>query len=674
MTNLFAPINPAEVCFDTHGTPESELFGDIYFSRDNGCAESHYVFIAGNQLAQRFHASRMQQHWVVAETGFGTGLNFLLCASVFLQHAPATAQLHFVSFEKFPLQANDLQRALAALFSTETALPVNSALLTQLAEKLQQHYPTFLGGCHRSVIHPRITLDLHFGDVLNTLPMWAQQHNGQVNAWFLDGFAPSKNPAMWQPALYRAIAVSMAPAATLATFTATGHVRRGLQAVGIAMQRVAGFGHKREMLVGSIHKLGMPLSPPQAPKVPQEISIIGDGIAAASLLYALRNAPQPLRLISAAPAPASGASGNPQGAVYPLLQADWTPTSDFYSRANDFAVRLYRQLAPEYCHFTGVQQLLYSSTSLPKIRAIISKNLYPQAIWQPCTQAQASASAGIPLPYPSVLLGRSGWVQPAPLVTAIINWVECYRSQHGLATHFHFNHAVSSLQPLQATLNTAWQVHSEKGSITSQHVIIAAGANSSALLPQPLVPIRPVRGQITQLQVPTEHPLQSLRQVICHSGYLTPTHNNHCCIGATFDKYHASANLKPSDDQENIAQQEQLLQFDFSSLTVAASRAGVRATTPDHLPLVGRVPYVNDCLHATPNHQSKAAVQQWQNLWLLSGLGARGLTSAPLAAEMIASELQQRPQPVTTALCAALAPSRFAERALKRGQSPLLKG
>ncbi|MCH8492328.1 MAG: bifunctional tRNA (5-methylaminomethyl-2-thiouridine)(34)-methyltransferase MnmD/FAD-dependent 5-carboxymethylaminomethyl-2-thiouridine(34) oxidoreductase MnmC [Idiomarina sp.] len=694
MTKMFSPIQPARVSFDTQGTPESALFGDIYFSRKNGIAESTYVFLEGNELSTRFSNSTRKDDsskvWVIAETGFGTGLNFLLTAALFLAHAPASARLHFVSFEKHPLQLNDLKHAISAFKSKG----VNH--LEALAEQLYARYPTFLPGLHRLHINSRITLDIHFGDVLEQLPSWAETNPRCVDAWFLDGFAPRKNPGMWQPELYRAIAISMATQATLATFTATGHVRRGLQRMGLTMHRRPGFGRKRDMLIGKIAKLAHPLKHTQAHALPfsvppgnatdkcepADITIVGDGIAAASLLYALRDNSQHIHLYSQASEPAAGASGNAQGAVYPLLQADWTPTSNFFSRANDYALTMYRDVAPHLCHISGVLQLLQNQQSLVKIRSIIGKELYPALIWQALTQAQGSHAAQFELPSPAVLMAKAGWVQPQLLVQQIFAFVQRYRLERELPLTVRFAARVKNLKPEKTTLSSAWlfdvvtpnSCANEQAIVTpmrTQQLILATGAETNTLLPQKLLPIRPVRGQITQLRVPEGHPLRLLQKVICHSGYITPVHNNSCCIGATFDKTSTTANYIEQDNESNVEQQVANLDIDFSELEIISGRAGVRATTPDHLPIVGRVPFyqsVDEVAGSTKAEFCAGGLQEWQNLWVLTGLGARGLTSAPLAAELLANLLENQPLPLHLPLVAALAPDRFAKRALIRKQ------
>ncbi|WP_174874559.1 tRNA (5-methylaminomethyl-2-thiouridine)(34)-methyltransferase MnmD [Vogesella oryzae] len=220
------------------GEPVSGDYGDVYFSRDSGIDETRHVFINNNLLPERFAALAEHAVFRIGETGFGTGLNFLVAWQVFLQYAPASARLAFVSTEKHPLSVADLQQALALW----------PALQHEAAQLLQQ-YAALPPGWHRFVLEGgRISLTLLVGDALDTLP----QLDACIDAWFLDGFAPSRNPDMWQPALFAQLARLSAPGATLATFThrRCGHENPAARftvepappaAAGSTVKRAAGF-------------------------------------------------------------------------------------------------------------------------------------------------------------------------------------------------------------------------------------------------------------------------------------------------------------------------------------------------------------------------------------------------------------------------------------------------
>ena len=233
-------IEHAKLNFDENGTPISSAFDDIYFSKHDGIAETEYVFIKHNQLQDRWPVISDQFH--IGETGFGTGLNFLV-AWQFLNQVNQTRnkplKLKFTSFEKYPVTQQDLRQALSAW-----------PQLKELADTLIQSYPVAFTDEHVITLQDGLVeLNLIIGDVnqrIKDLP--SLSGNDGIHAWFLDGFAPSKNPDMWTDNLYKNMARLSAPGATLATFTAAGAVRRGLQAVGFEVKKVKGFGHKREML------------------------------------------------------------------------------------------------------------------------------------------------------------------------------------------------------------------------------------------------------------------------------------------------------------------------------------------------------------------------------------------------------------------------------------------
>lgn len=215
--------------------PYSLDFDDVYYSSDDGLAETEYVFIQHNQLTERF--SKLQDtEFTIIETGFGTGLNFLCATQHFLAFAPTNAAFRFISIERYPLRADDLIKA-------NQTWPMFGELATQLHApytKLKEGINTF------HLCQNRIQLDLWIGDVSECLP----QIQTTADAWFLDGFTPAKNCDMWSETLFAEIAKLSKSDTTFATFTSAGQVRRQLQAVGFNVNKAPGFGKKREMLYG----------------------------------------------------------------------------------------------------------------------------------------------------------------------------------------------------------------------------------------------------------------------------------------------------------------------------------------------------------------------------------------------------------------------------------------
>jgi len=216
------------------GLPYSPAFDDVYFSSDDGLLETEYVFIQGNALISRWQLLAGNA-FTVLETGFGTGLNFLCACKAWLEYAPAHAVLHFTSVEKFPLSTPDMHKAL-----------LHWQTLQVIADELFAHYDTLLDTGTVSLFNNRVQLQVLFGDATACL----SGLDIKADTWFLDGFAPAKNPDMWQPALFTQMARLSNSGATFATFTSAGIVRRGLAAVGFTVIKKPGFGKKREMITG----------------------------------------------------------------------------------------------------------------------------------------------------------------------------------------------------------------------------------------------------------------------------------------------------------------------------------------------------------------------------------------------------------------------------------------
>ncbi|MSP86866.1 MAG: hypothetical protein EXR38_00905 [Methylotenera sp.] len=221
------------------GQPYASAFQDVYFSTDNGLLETEHVFLQGNHLARRWQTLQTQR-FTIAETGFGTGLNFLCAAKLWLATAPKEARLHFISVEKYPLSLAEISMALQLWPS-----------LMDLIEPFLAQYAHLLRGTSSMLFDHRVQLSLCIGDATTAYQSHAITPTKPViDAWFLDGFSPAKNPTMWQAALFEKMALLSNSKTTFATFTSAGAVRRALTQVGFAVIKQAGFGKKREMLCG----------------------------------------------------------------------------------------------------------------------------------------------------------------------------------------------------------------------------------------------------------------------------------------------------------------------------------------------------------------------------------------------------------------------------------------
>lgn len=215
--------------------PKSKQFDDVYFSVEDGLAESRFVFLERNNLPDGW---RGKDQFVICETGFGTGLNFLSAWKLFDETTSPQQRLDFISFEKYPLKVTEIEEYLAHWKG-------------EFGDRLQVllgNYPPLIPGFHNIILNEKITLTLIFDDVNDAIP----DLDAAVDAWFLDGFKPATNPGMWSEILFENMARLSHPGTRFSTFTAAGLVRRGLSAAGFDVEKVRGFGRKRDMTVGML--------------------------------------------------------------------------------------------------------------------------------------------------------------------------------------------------------------------------------------------------------------------------------------------------------------------------------------------------------------------------------------------------------------------------------------
>ncbi|ORM69405.1 bifunctional tRNA (5-methylaminomethyl-2-thiouridine)(34)-methyltransferase MnmD/FAD-dependent 5-carboxymethylaminomethyl-2-thiouridine(34) oxidoreductase MnmC [Pantoea rwandensis] len=663
-----SPVEHAQLNWNDQGTPVSRAFDDVYFSNDNGLEETRYVFLNGNQIPVRF-AEHSRDLFIVAESGFGTGLNFLTLWQAFDDfcnaHPHATLKrLHFISCEKFPLTQTDLVAAHA-----------HWPELAPWAEQLQQQWPQALPGCQRLLFNGgKVTLDLWLGDINALINTFDDSLHAQVDAWFLDGFAPAKNPEMWTPELFAAMARLARPGGTLATFTAAGFVRRGLQEAGFTVAKRKGFGHKREMLTGVMEQtIDLPHSQPwyaRPATSSQDVALVGGGLASAVLALALLRRGWKVSLYCADAAPALGASGNRQGALYPLLNQHDPALATFFPAAFTFARRLYDQLPVMFEHdWSGVLQLGWDSKSAEKITQMLNMGL-PHDIAYGVDQAQAQQLAGVDTRWGGIFYPHGGWLSPSQLTSNLLEYAQT------LGLRVHWLHRVTQLE----RRDDSWTLQfSDQPAVQHAQVVLANGHALLEIQQSKDLPVYPVAGQVSH--VPTTPMLGTLKTVLCYDGYLTPvspTFNTHC-VGASYHRGDTATAFRIDDQQENrqrlidcLPDAEWPLQVDVSD---NEARNGVRCATRDHLPMSGSAPDYEatlaqyaDLPEQRVRGENITEAPTYSGLFVLGALGSRGLCSAPLAAEVLAAQMSGEPQPLDTTTLSAMNPNRYWIRKLLKGK------
>ncbi len=626
-------ITPAEVRFQD-GILRAPAFNDVYHSADGGIAQSTSVFLGGNALPERW---LNRPDFQILETGFGIGLNFLVTWNAWRNTVlNPEARLHFVSFEKFPLNRNDLAQVLSP-FTT----------LSRLSEALVAAWPPLVAGFHQIRFEGgRVTLTLILGDIQETLPQLAMA----ADALFLDGFAPDKNPQMWDDWVIRHIARQMAYQGTLATWCAAGAVRRRLESHGFTVQRRPGFGRKRERLEARFDKIpeeafrrmvttarNPVLARIHHPVTQRRAIIVGAGIAGCLMAERLAQYGWQIDLFDRHAGPAEEASGNPVGILRPVLSRDDNPTSRL-SRAAFFQTlhtlhRLQARTGTIRHRQSGVLVLAQDEEQALLQRSVIAHQGYPQDYVRFLEPSEVVALCGIAVQWGGWHFPQGGWLDPGSLCAAALlagsPQIRC-----------HWNTDVSHIEK-----TGAWRALDARGQLLAEApvLILALGAHAQSLPQTAELPMTLFRGQITLV---THDPFPPQTPVLCQDGYVIPGLEEGLCVGATYESDQEAAPRQAST-LENLERLARLSPGWAPDPLTTLDRVGFRSVCRDRMPLVG-------------------ALGPQEGLYTTMGMGSRGLIWSSMAAELIAAELAGTPLPLEKDLIRAIAPARFSGSTIRQ--------
>tara|TARA_R110002073_G_scaffold2938_4_gene19380 strand:- start:155122 stop:157059 length:1938 start_codon:yes stop_codon:yes gene_type:complete len=639
----FSAIAPATITWP-NGEPFSSHFNTRYFCRTHGLAEAREVFVEGNALTKRFNELHNNQHFVIGETRFGAGLNFLVTAQAFLQHAADGARLHYVAAEAQPLSQADLAQALK-LWPT----------LEEFTTELITQYPSLTPGFHRQTLYAgRITLTLMFGDTHTMLA----QLPARVDAWFLDGFAPANDPLMWQASLFECMAQLSHAGTTIASNASEEYVQQGLAQVGFALSLLPCSTRNREIITGTwIEKAPYKDSsekerPHLSPQRSQRIAIIGAGLAGVTTAAALTQRGYQVQLFDRAGV-ASGASGNLAGVVYTTPSAHPTPQNRFYQSSYLYALKKFRAMQfpsnEQDGAITGVLQLAKNERLAEKALAALRSGLWPAEL---LSEPKINDTRPLKTPenerrtntHGALVLHQAGYIS-AP------QW--CGR----LVSHANLTIIGKNISQLSHLNNGSWQLTCDDASTASfDHVILANAAAALNLVSLPDLKLKNIRGQVSYVKKTSDS--EKWPYAICHAGYLTPAINGLHCVGATFDIEDSEPKPRDDDDRKNIEQLKEYLPKQWRDLggddiEIHSRRVGFRCQSTDFLPLVGSLADID---------------KKMSGLWLNIAHGSRGITGTPLSAEILACMINGEPLPIDHDMLAALAPVRFTLRQAKRNE------
>ena len=590
---MTVPLIPARLRFTEQGVPYSEAFDDVYHSAAGAVGQARHVFLDGNHLTERW-AERPR--FVILETGFGAGINFLATWQAWRRDARRPRRLHYVSIEKHPFSLADA----ASIFA---GLPE----LRSEAAELEARWPTLVPGAQRIELDAGgVVLTLFFADV-----SVARDLRLAADAFYLDGFAPAKNPDMWTAALMRSLARLAAPGATAATWSVAAAVRHALDETGFVVEKRPGFGEKKEMLIARYGKSGRAVSFPQK----RTATVVGAGLAGAAVCERLCARGWSVTLLERHAGPAREASGNHAGAFHPLVSPDDSVFARVTRAAFLASLQRWPGLAARWdpC---GVLQLARDEKEALSQRRSVAALAMPPDYAQLVTRDEASAHAGVQVAAGGLWFPRGGWVQPASLAEA-----QLFACRERLERRF------------SSEVNTLPK---------EENVILANGAEALRLHPLPHLRLRRVRGQVTYVPAGA---VDAPRAVVLRGGMVLPALDELCVVGATFDLEDEDPAPRVESHASNLERAARILPgFSFDPESVEG-RVAFRAVAPDRLPIAGRI--------SNEVHGAFA-------------YGSRGLLWSTLAADLIASDLEGEPLPIEGTLCDALSPGRFARRAARR--------
>lgn len=759
-----------------HQVPISQTFADVYYSMVDGLAESRYVFVEQNQLPERFDAlfrgyyppqlshddvaapcptqasERFTRPFTIAELGFGTGLNLLVTwalwrsiksqslakatsdnassDNVLFKHArfkhdasktsaeydsspsdqsqsKLKPRLHFISTEKYPLRRDDLIKSLAVWQQSDPALD-------PLISRLIEQYPVLIAGCHRLQLDDDVTLDLWLGDSADSLAKLDNSHGAHVDAWFLDGFAPSCNESLWAEQVFAQIRRLSCPNTTAATFSCAGVVKRGLKAAGFSPKKVRGFGRKREMLTAVMRAPDQPSEIPQKEssqkrinKEPAntdglEVVIIGAGIAGLMSAWSLANRGFHVRLLDKI-SPLAGASGNPRALLAPKM----TPIHH----------------AHEHLHTIGY---LYSSRFYPDLDQTSTSN--SAAIFEPTATLDLLNKANIDtaqiadypdemaLTLPSIdakqrtnltkldlsdhlYLPLSGLINPYALANRILAHPLIHFEQRDIIKIVDNNNTeqgadLGQSSPLNPPINAKHKVtlHCQDGSKLQADTVIIAAAYHSHLLDERIFDFRKIRGQLSWF-TPTPQQLAGLPKLpLKYNGYCAPFVSTDAVsssdgsdsetspsalsapnvvqflLGASFVRNDTDTTIRQTEHESNreklLATLPELTAVVPSDTATWQGRVGIRAQTPDYHPLVGALMDQNSFKQPQANNEVDNMIDDTvthipnANIWTLSGMGSKGFAFAPICAEALADMMTGSFAPFSAQMLAHLSPNR----------------
>lgn len=636
-----------------NGTPVSREFNDIYFSPENGLEETRHVFLKGNRLEERLISSEAHHTFSILELGFGTGLNFFTTWQLWRNCKNKSKQkvLRFTSFEKYPLERDDIRKAISAF-------PELSEQLELFLEK----YKLLVPGCNTFLFEKEnLILNLWIGDAIQLLP----ETSGKFDTFFLDGFAPAKNPELWGENISLQLKRLSNKNARLATFTVARSVKDCLNGAGFTLSKIPGYGRKREMLIGVYESEPVADVNPipflrriSASKIPEKVSVLGAGLAGASIARAL--AWRGIQVEVWDDHNALRASSVPMAVSHPHITKGETPTSLWTLRCLGNSIRRYSDLLPEDSYqISGTLQL--SGEDLPWAR--LEGGVKSHSLSKELAELKPELGENFSEEAKGIYYPSGFWTDTPVLIEKLLDHPNILLKQ-GKVESISFE-------------QEEWTLFSEnKETLSKTEVLILANSFGIESLLQDLweespFSLRSVRGQLEILEDPN---IDSERDPIyVGEKYLTPSKNGIRINGSTFDEFDLDPNPRTKDREEILEYSQNTFRVpDWKQIKVRSDFVGIRSQTPDRFPIIGPIhsPQPFRKIYSgmgLPKNRKKEFpfLEPQKNLFVFGGLGSRGVLTSLLGGEILAEILLNEPLSIENSLYSSLHPSRFLYRKIR---------
>jgi tRNA 5-methylaminomethyl-2-thiouridine biosynthesis bifunctional protein len=660
VSSPFLPISTANLNW-YQNIPFSTQFKDAYYSIENGLSHSQDVFIDGNHLINRWAVLADENNaFNIAEIGFGSGLNFLHTWMLWEQYAPRNAHLHFISCDNHPFKKNDLIKSLN-----------NWPQLKAQAEQLIEKYPILTPGYHHLVFNDgRIKLTLMLGDAFECyeqLLVCGESHlelslrGAWIDAWYLNGFSPEKDESMWSNSLISVIAMLSKLGTTLAADTAATSVQSALDRYGFIIKADT-LSDRMTASYSSLitNKLRTRTTPWHASFPQRDTSksaiIIGAGLAGCFTAYSLVRRGWNVTLIDELNKAGMAGSANQRAILFPKLSAYKSPLTQFMLLAFLYANQVYQGMLKQeqFGELNGALVLAYNEKEKKAQHSLQHWLLTYPELGVLVDDISASQLSGLTLDKSGLFIPLSGWINSPDLCDFLIN------SQHITL--------VTNVTIEQLTYRSGnWEVNDNRAPI----LILANGQKINSFNETHHFPVKSMRGQMTSVLSTNES--SQLKVPLCAEGHVLPALNGCHWMGATYDPETSDPLLRSQDNDTNIAKLSHMSHHTHWSTSVVDHWSGIRAATPDYLPLVGPVAKAQEFLvdYEGLASNSKRWIPKvgshYSGLYACAGFGSRGLTTIPLCAEWLASLINNEIGGLPRNLIHALSPNRFLRRDITRG-------